>query len=180
MLGLLNLNIKAKTKWLLVLVVKRRHQWCKLSILDEWLPLIIGNELPCENQNFGHSSDSIIPNRENWLVYYWHQANNYTHALSVAPSVWPELCSPNLYPFQVYLEVSRGSSKKDSYKQVGCLWKFSTKSSWLKQLAFNVFFLFHSVNFWLTWVIIIKICWFERGTVERFQSSIKKMEFQFQ
>lgn len=100
-------------------------------------------------------------------------------SLSVAPSVWPELCSPNLYPFQVYLEVSRGSSKKDSYKQVGCLWKFSTKSSWLKQLALTVF-LFHSVNFWLTWVIIIKICWFERGTVERFQSSIKKMEFQFQ
>lgn len=100
-----------------------------------------------------------------------YTCKNY-RSLSVAPSIWPELCSPNLYPFPVYLEVSRGSSKKDSYKQVGCLWKFSTKSSWLTQLAFNVFFLFHSVNFWLTWVIIIKICWFERGTVERFQSSI--------
>lgn len=107
-----------------------------------------------------------------------YTCTNY-RSLSVAPSIWPELCSPNLYPFQVYLEVSRGSSKKDSYKQVGCLWKFSTKSSWLKQLALTVF-LFHSVNFWLTWVIIIKICWFERGTVERFQSSIKKIEFQFQ
>lgn len=100
-----------------------------------------------------------------------YTCTNY-RSLSVAPSIWPELYSPNLYPFQVYLEGSRGSSKKDSYKQVGCLWKFSTKSSWLTQLAFNVFFLFHSVNFWLTWVIIIKICWFERGTVERFQSSI--------
>lgn len=107
-----------------------------------------------------------------------YRCTNY-RSLSVAPSIWPELYSPNLYLFQVSLEVSRGSSKKDSYKQVSCLWKFSTKSSWLKQLALTVF-LFHSVNFWLTWVIIIKICWFERGTVERFQSSIKKMEFQFQ